>query len=103
MNSTRRRNLVEKLLASQRGLCYWCRNPCVLAKEHDAEKAVAKREKRNAKGCATIDHLWPVGHKRRNKDRVAACKKCNQHRGNPAEHLLFEPEGGTLDRRNDGT
>lgn len=92
MNSRRRQNLVAKLMAAQYGRCYWCGQGCVQSKLREAEKAAAKREKRNARQEATLDHLWPVGHPRRNKDRVMACRPCNQKRGNPADHLLFSPE-----------
>lgn len=92
MNTRRRQNLVLKLMAAQRGRCFWCKKLCVTAKERPAEKAAAKRENRAAKPEATLDHLWPEGHPNRSKDRVMACQKCNHKRGDPAKDLIFHEE-----------
>lgn len=92
MNTRRRQNLVLKLMAAQYGLCFWCKARCVTAKERPAEVIKAKQEKRKACPEATLDHLWPVGHKNRSKDRVMACRKCNLKRGDPNKDLILEVE-----------
>lgn len=92
MNTRRRQNLVLKLMAAQRGRCFWCKALCVTVKERPEEIAAAKAAHRKAKPEATLDHLWPVGHKFRSRDRVMACRRCNHNRGDPAKDLIFAAE-----------
>lgn len=75
---------LERLYYKQRGLCYWCRGPMILDGGNDARNA-------------TREHLIPRSHGGTNWMKVrgrkvcnvvAACKKCNNGRGNMDAHTF---------------
>ena len=66
------RNSIYKF---QNGLCFWCKQPMVLA--------VGAKHNHNP-NIATLDHVVPRSHGGNDEltNLVVACNKCNQEKGN---------------------
>jgi len=79
----------ERLFAEQRGLCYYCGEPMLLAKIGQGQAQPPR--------LATLDHIIPRslgGTNAPTMNCVAACRQCNQERGTQdARMFLLQKQG----------
>lgn len=89
MSSRRHQNARHSLFMQQKGLCYYCERPMLLAKTPAGIQ--------QPPNLATLDHIIPQsagGAKAPTKNCVCACRECNQQRGSKDARLfLFEKQG----------
>lgn len=77
----------KRAFEAQGGRCFYCDRECVQPDDLWVERAMARLLKRDARQLATLEHLYPRGHPKRNTGVVMACAKCNSSRGSPAGRL----------------
>lgn len=80
----------EKLFLAQKGLCFYCAQPMLLATVHTGQKQPPR--------LVTLDHIVPksAGGTIGNDNTVAACAKCNQERGTEDARLFMLRKQGMV-------
>lgn len=84
----RKRNQRERLFRAQRGLCYYCQKPMLLAHGENRKPNVL-----------TLDHIVPLskgGALSFTENTVAACRRCNSQRGTKDARLFMLEKQGLL-------
>ncbi len=94
MNSQvkRKRNARVRLFKEQRGLCYYCAKPMLLARGAEPGQC-------NPKRLVTLDHIIPRsmgGPLSPSTNAVAACLACNGERGTKDARLFMLEKQGML-------
>lgn len=75
---------LAELFYKQRGLCYWCKGAMSLDCSNDDRSATREHLIPKSRGGKTF--VKKSGRRQRNV--VAACKKCNNSRGNMDAHVF---------------
>lgn len=89
-NGTTTRKKRTRLFFEQKGLCFYCSRPMLLAKIPEGM--------RQPPHLATLDHIVPhsAGGTIANNNTVAACAACNVERGNRDARLFMLKKQGAL-------
>lgn len=78
-----------KLYHEQRGLCFYCQEPMLLAKGPASARLPAR--------LVTLDHIVPKSHGGAiAENTVAACFSCNNERGDTDARLFMLKKQGML-------
>jgi 5-methylcytosine-specific restriction endonuclease McrA len=80
-----------RLFHAQRGLCYYCNRPMLLAK--------GPSEGRQPPHLCTLDHIIPLsrgGAFAPTQNAVAACAQCNNDRGDTDARMFMLQKQGVL-------
>jgi len=77
---------LAELFYKQKGRCYWCKGAMTLDGDNSSSSATREHLIPQSRGGTNI--IRDRKRKKRIKNVVAACKKCNNSRGNMDAHVF---------------